>query len=242
MDPVLRVWRRPLRELTAALLDAIMPSACAACGAPGTDLCAVCRRNLRHRPMAGCRRCGEPAPGRELCGRDHRELRHLGFVCAPFRFIGTGGALVRRFKLDGDAAAGRQLAQAMRGAWTGRNVGCWRRARLVPVPLHPSKRRQRGFDQAAWLAHRIGSRLGMTVLPDVLRRVVPTRAQGDPRTLSRTRNVAGAFAVVPAGLLEGRRTVLVDDVFTSGATLRECARLLREAGAIEVAGLVACRS
>ena len=178
----------------------------------------------------------------ESCGGDHRELRHLTCLVAPFQFVGTGGALVRRFKLDADAAAGAWLARAMAGAWRATAAGAWHRALLVPVPLHVSRRRERGFDQAHWLARGLGNRLGLEVMPGVLARLQATLPQGDPRVLSRQRNVEGAFAVVRPGRVAGRRVVLVDDVFTSGATARTCAKLLRNAGALEVAMLAACRS
>jgi competence protein ComFC len=180
--------------------------------------------------------------GQSQCGGDHRELRHLTFHVAPFRYAGSGGSMVRRFKLDGEAAAGSLLARAMAAALRAQLGGPWRRALLVPVPLHARRRRERGFDQALWLAQRIGRRLGLAVLPAALLRVRVTLPQGDPRVTSREQNVAGVFAVRRRRALQGRRLILVDDVFTSGATLRACAALLRAAGASEVAAVTACRS
>ena len=75
-----------------------------------------------------------------------------------------------------------------------------------------------------------------------LERTRPTLPQGDPRNRSRQTNVAGAFLVRQAERVRGRRVVLIDDVFTSGATMRQCARQLLDVGALEVAALVACRS
>lgn len=239
-----RVLRRPVRELARGVFDLLLPPACPACGALADGLCAVCDRQLGRRPESGCRRCGELVPpGAVVCGDAHRELQNLSFHCAPWRFAGTGGALVRTFKLDGDAAAGRWLARAMADSLR-RHCGSakWRRALLVPVPLHAQRRRQRGFDQAAWLAAEIGRRLRLESAPEALRRVRATLPQGDPRVLSRANNVDGAFAVVRADRLVGRRVILVDDVLTSGATLRQCAGLLRAAGVPAVAAVTACRS
>jgi len=241
---LLRQLRRPAREIGRALLDLILPPACAACGADGDPLCGICLAQLGRRTLPGCRRCGEPVlVAGERCGSDHRNVANLARAVAPFHYAGTGGALVRRFKLDADAAAGRLLASAMAGAWRSGVVdGGWNRALLVPVPLHWRRRRRRGFDQAAWLARQLGRRLRLAVAPDLLKRNRATLPQGDPRVLSRDGNVAGVFAVTRCRQVAGRRVVLVDDVFTSGATARACAVLLRAAGAAEVAVLTACRS
>ena len=176
------------------------------------------------------------------CGRDHRELQNLAQLVSPWRYAGTGGALVRRFKLDGDVAAGRLMLRAVADAWRASLRLGWGRAVLVPVPLHPRRRRLRGFDQAAWMAENLSARLRLPCALGCLRRVRATLPQGDPRVRSRTDNVADAFAVQDARPVAGRRVVLVDDVFTSGATLRRCAELLLEAGAKQVAGMTVCRS
>ncbi|HEX6812561.1 MAG TPA: double zinc ribbon domain-containing protein [Planctomycetota bacterium] len=238
-----RHWHRLARELGRALLDLALPPACPACGTSSDGLCDGCQQNLHNRPDPGCARCGEAvlAAG-ESCGGEHRELQLVARLTAPFRFVGTGGALVRRFKLDANAAAGAFLLRAMAASWRAASCAGWHRALLVPVPLHGSRRRERGFDQAEWLARGLARRLGLEVMPGVLARRRATLPQGDPRVLSRPRNVEGAFAVVRPGSVAGRRVVLVDDVFTSGATARSCAALLRGAGALEVAMLAACRS
>lgn len=239
-----------MRVLLAGVLDALLPPACPGCGAASAAeqreplaLCSGCAALLQRRPPVGCRRCGEPvlAAG-ESCGDDHRALRGLSRHVAPFRYAGTGGVLVRRLKLDGEAGAGRFLARAMALAWTPWAAAAGRRALLVPVPLHRQRRRERGFDQAAWLAARIGRKLGLEVADAVLARQRSTLPQGDPRVLSRSGNVEGVFAVARPGCVAGRPVVLVDDVFTSGATARACATALMVAGAGEVAVLTACRS
>ncbi len=149
---------------------------------------------------------------------------------------------MRRFKLDADAASGRWLARAMRLALQPRLVGAWSRVQFVAVPLHRSKRRRRGFDQAAWLAERLARRLGQAFVDGALLRVLPTRPQGDPLVRSRERNVEGAFTLRARARLSPRPVVLVDDVCTSGATARACAEVLRAAGVEHVALLTACRS
>ncbi len=226
-----------------ALVDLALPPACVACGAPGAEFCAPCRHNLQWRRAPACTRCDEPVmAGDRLCGGRHDHLRHISQLVAPLGYAGTGGALVRRFKLDADPAAAAWLLRTIAMAWREAASVRWRRACLVPVPLHPRRRRERGFDQAAWLAAGLAARLGLECLPGVLVRIHHTPPQGDPRVLSRDRNVAEAFALQRPFRIRDHRIVLVDDVFTSGATTRACAALLRSAGAPEVAVLVACRS
>jgi ComF family protein len=235
--------RRAARELLRAAFDLILPPGCPVCDRVADGLCQLCDQQLTRRPRQGCRRCGEAAlPGQDVCGDEHRELAHLRHLVAPWRFAGTGGALVRRFKLDGHPLAGRWLARAIADAWRQQLAPTWRRALLVPVPLHAARRRRRGFDQAALLASWVGARIGCDHDPAVLARMRPTLPQGDPRVLSRADNVAGAFVVRHPGRIAGRAVVLLDDVFTSGATLRQCAAALKAAGAGAIAAVVACRS
>ena len=102
---------------------------------------------------------------------------------------------------------------------------------LVPVPVHYRRLVQRGFNQAGWLAEAIGDYMSMPVAHSLLRRVKATPSQGRYSARQRKANVAGAFALTPAGRqrLRGKRVVLIDDVYTTGATLNACARALRQA-------------
>jgi ComF family protein len=237
------LWLRLAHRTVRALAAFVLPPVCPVCGAPGDGLCRRCDQDLVRRGEPPCPRCGEPvlAAGAP-CIADHGDLRRLAFHAAPWRYAGAGGALVRRFKLDGDAAAGRFLARGMADALRVQAPADWREAILVPVPLHPARLRQRGFDQTAWLARRLAQRLGMPCVVGALARRRATLPQGDPRVGSRDANVDGAFAVRRVRAIRRRRVVLVDDVLTSGATARECARALLAAGARAVALLTACRS
>ncbi len=242
-----RVWgplRRSWREFARTAVDLALPPACAACGLVGPGgLCRSCDQNLVRRPVPGCIRCGEAVlESGASCGHDHDALRNLAHLVAPWRYAGTGGALVRRFKLDANAAAGRWLVRAMADAWRAQVGPAWARACVVPVPLHRQRARERGFDQAAWMARELGERLGWRSGIGALRRTRSTLPQGDPRVTSREGNVEGAFDLGDGRSFARRNVVLVDDVFTSGATARQCAKVLRAAGALAVAVLTACRS
>src|SRR5207248_1532843 len=135
------------------------------------------RVHLEFRADPSCPRCGEPLllPG-DRCRADHRMVAGLQWSVAPFRYRGTGGALVRRLKFASDRRAGSWLARAMAGCAAPRLSGAFRRALIVPVPLHAARRRSRGFDQAAWLAAAVGARTGCRVAA-ALRRVRETLPQ-----------------------------------------------------------------
>jgi ComF family protein len=112
---------------------------------------------------------------------------------------------------------------------------------LVPVPLHPRRLRERGFNQSALLAEEIARRAGRMACPDALVRRVDTAPQAGLTAAARRRNVEEAFAVRRRASVAGRTVVLVDDVVTTGATARACARRLAEAGAGEVRLLTVAR-
>jgi ComF family protein len=105
---------------------------------------------------------------------------------------------------------------------------------IVPVPLHPLKKREREFNQAERLAVRLGRATGLRTDARLLRRVRPTQTQTLLSRRERTKNVHHAFRLRRGRQLDGERVVLVDDVLTTGATTSACARILRQAGAGDV--------
>lgn len=113
---------------------------------------------------------------------------------------------------------------------------------LVPVPLHPRRQRERGFNQAALLAERVGRVWGRPVIASALVRTMATPPQTELSGEARRRNVRGAFAVVRPRQVAGRRVLLIDDVMTTGATVEACAAPLRGAGAAEVGVLTVARA
>lgn len=250
MRPHFPFLRRAVREFAAGVLDLVLPPHCPGCGLRVNEqlglfrLCRPCSVDLERLPTDGCRRCGESvsALGVSVCGSAHRALAGLAFAAAPFRYRGVGGALVRRLKLRADFGALGALSLSMAQSIEPRLCGAWRKAVVVPVPLHRERRVARGFDQARLLAEAVAELAQLDAAPGLLARVRRTLPQGDPRVLSREHNVAGAFVVVGGRDVRGRCVVLVDDVMTSGATARACAEQLVAHGARSVALLTACRA
>jgi ComF family protein len=144
---------------------------------------------------------------------------------------------IHAFKFGGKRALARPLADLMlEECRDALDAGA---LVLVPVPLTRERRAARGFNQAALLAERVGRGRRLAVKPRWLRRVRSTAAQSDLSAAERQTNVRGAFAASPA--VAGRHVVIVDDVFTTGATVRECARALRAEGAARVGALTVAR-
>jgi ComF family protein len=192
---------------------------------------------------AGCG--GHAGAGEPLCGPCRLELRWLSGVAvaagvrvfAPLAYEGPARAMVRALKFRGATlAAGAMAAQIAAGA----PRGVLDRGVLVPVPLHPGRRRRRGFNQAERLAAELSRRTGLRVA-DCLRRSGTARTQVGRDRAERLVGVAGTVGVRD-GADAPRRAILVDDVVTTGATLAACAAALRAAGAWEVSAVAYART
>ena len=214
----------------AVLVDLLLPPRCPGCGTEGALLCPRCRRVLE-------RRIAEP-PGTPI-GLDAPLPDGIAQLEWCARFNGPARAALHALKYGGERRLARPLGELMAARWLRAGAGG---EVLVPVPVHQSRRRDRGFDQAELLADACASRLGRPVWR-ALERHERTAAQHALGRTDRARNVGGAF-VVRAGWtapLRGRWLVLVDDVMTTGATLSACARALLADGATAVSALTFAR-
>jgi ComF family protein len=159
-----------------------------------------------------------------LCVNCQKHPPPFHHVLAPFTYHYPFNVLIPRFKFHQDLAAGRVMAEVFAGAISRDALP----KALVPVPLHLSRLRQRGFDQALVLAKTLSTQLRIPVHANGLKRVRFTEAQSDLDAKARLQNCRGAFVVravpIPA------HVALVDDVMTTGATVRECTQVLLNAG------------
>lgn len=224
-------WIQVVRRWGAWLL----PWTCVVCGqaGDGSDLCSHCAARLPPLNCA-CPRCAQPllAPA-VLCGRCLKRLPKFDHAFAAWRYQADIPGLVQRFKLGGKLAIGRVLAEQMAQQIEAR--GLVLPELLIPVPLHPRRLQARGFDQAWEIARVLGQRLGIPVQRHAMVRLRDTATQTGLKRRERRSNVFRAFAVGRPWPAHVRRVALIDDVMTTGATLEACARVLKRAGATEVA-------
>jgi len=220
------------------LVNAVLPPQCLACDAlvatPG-NLCPSCWREARFITAPQCEICGVPFafdPGPDaVCGACIRTPPRYARARAVLRYDDLGRRLVVSFK-HGDRTHGAPTF----GRWLARAGGeLIADADLVaPVPLHRLRLLRRRFNQSAMLAQAVCRGAGgLEFAPDLLRRRRHTPSQAGLNAAQRRQNVRNAFAVGPrwTGRVEGRRVLVIDDVFTTGATVSECARMLQRAGA-----------
>jgi ComF family protein len=231
-----RAARRWLRRTAQALL----PSRCLLCGEAGDadlDLCAECFAALPWN-RTPCAHCGLPlAVAAAACGQCLRAPPPFAATFAPWTYAFPLDRLLPRFKFHGDLAAGALVVRR----WLAGAAAVARPQAFVPVPLHARRLRERGYDQALELARPLARGLDVELMAHGLARLRATSAQTALGAGARRRNVRGAFVA-------DRRTrwpphvALVDDVMTTGATLAECARVLRAAGVARVDVWVAARA
>lgn len=224
--------RDALLERVQQLQQLLLPLRCLLCagaGAEGIDLCADCAIELP-RNRSCCARCALPlATPAALCGECQRHPPPWDAAWAPFRYGWPLDRLESRYKFGGDLAAGRVLSTL----WQREPRAIALPQLLLAVPLHRRRLRQRGYNQALELGRPVARQLGVPLRHEVLQRIRPTDAQTELDATGRRRNVRGAFAL-RAGSALPAHVALLDDVMTTGATLAECARVLKRAGAQRV--------
>jgi ComF family protein len=220
-----------------AALDFVLPPRCLSCRGRVEDqgtLCAECWKGLTLLDEPCCFRCGYPFPYRmpedSLCPSCIRRLPAFDRARAVFRYDDASRAMILAFKhsdeIHGAPVYGQWLARAGAALLDEADL-------IAPVPLHPRRLLRRRYNQAGLLAQAAGRRAGKPVAVDLLSRRRHTASQAQKSPSARQRNVQGAFAVRRRwkDRVQGKRVVMVDDVLTTGATVEECARVLRRAGA-----------
>ena len=213
---------------------AILPPRCLLCRLDGSevcDLCDACADDIARNSLC-CPRCALPLTTRApLCGECLQNEPTFASASVPFIYGHPIDLLLTRFKFSRNLAAGRVLARLWLDAYSRGHVELPHA--IIPVPLHHSRLRERGFNQALEIAQPISRALEISLRMDLLTRTRATLAQSDLDAVARRRNLRGAFDASRSAQFP-LHVALVDDVMTTGTTVRECARVLRKAGVARV--------
>ena len=234
-------------RIFSRLVDVVLPPTCGRCGVqvdtPQT-LCASCWSELTFLGPPSCEACAHPfeyeVPDQTLCGACVREHPPFDRCRAALVYNDHSRDLVLGFKHADRTEVAGLFAKWMRAA--GADVLAEADA-IVPVPLHWTRLFLRRYNQAGLLAHALGKLSDKPVWHNTLKRKRKTPSQGRMGRKARARNVQGAFVIPPKrkSRLDGKSVVLIDDVYTTGATLGACAKVLKRAGASRVDVLVLAR-
>jgi ComF family protein len=259
IDPQLR-HPSLLQELIGSLCAVVFPADCPVCGqelteAGGVPICQNCWDSIEPWTGPACARCGLPfatsyASDANLCAECRLEEHEFDLARSYGLYLGTLRRAILLLKFQRRERLGQRLGMLLEPVWesveelrTGEDL------LLVPVPLHPSRRRERGFNQAELLAlglsrklAKAGERRALRVETCCLRRIRATPPQTGLSLRARRENVRGVFAVDRPAMVRDRVVVLVDDVMTTGATLSACAAALKQAGAARVVALALARA
>ncbi len=223
----------------------VWPRSCAHCRedlppADDSPLCVGCRLALAPHSPPFCPRCCDPVrDGRRHCPRCERRLFQCSIIRAAFLYRDAAVSIVHAFKYGGRRSAARAAGRWMAQAWP-RLPELGAPDALVPVPLHPRRRRQRGFNQALLIAQALGEELGVPVV-EPLERARDTRPQWSLGREERERNLRDGIVAARPQLAAGKKLLIIDDVCTSTASLEACARALRRAGCADARGYAFAR-
>lgn len=231
------------RKFGRAVLDVVFPRSCVHCGGaveegPLRHVCADCARLLHIVQEPHCTTCGHPFFGavEENRGCVHCEALAPRFATGKTAVLlkGPGRALVHALKYRHGLHVLDDIRELMRR--TPGYPGHVRGKVLVPVPLHPRKLRERGYNQSLLLAECAAAAAGdPTPVAELLVRKIDTASQTNFDRATRQANLKNAFALAPGAVIHrGHHYLLVDDVFTTGSTLNACAAILRDAGALNL--------
>lgn len=229
--------RAQLTRLGKFALDLFLPQSCIGCGKEGSVLCPSCSSHFPRISPPFCRRCGLPLT-KEPCPDCQRREPSFDGLRAPFRFERLVRESVHLLKYDNLRCLAKPLAGEL-AEYLDKNP--LPADIIMPVPLHPKKLRERGYNQSELVARELGGVLGLEVDSCSLKRIINTKPQVRlEKAAARRENVDRAFHC-PGKAASGRKVLVIDDVATTGATMNSCALSLIKGGASSVWGLTIAR-
>ena len=229
-------WNREFLNNCRNLGQRALPQQCLLCAAPARaqPVCDACYASLPWLTDVRCPQCALPTSDADICGACLSHPPRYDRVSAAFAYVWPLAPLIHRYKYAGNLALATLLAQALSARLAGDAD------LIIPMPLAPQRLRSRGFNQALEIARVVSRMTGVPLAANACRRVRDTAPQVSLPWQERAHNIRNAFACDAD--LSGLRVAVIDDVMTTGATLNELARNLRQAGALEIQGWMVART
>jgi len=233
--------------ITRGIVGLIYPPSCQMCGKrlnlfDRRVLCEICYNDIRLNNLPFCKRCGRPAPYEDYVCESCKEKRYyFDSSYAVCIYEGVIRECIHNFKYNANFALERLFKDLMI-EFVEKYIDMSRVDWLVPVPLHRVKYRERSFNQSAILAAHLSKRFGISVLKGNLVRIQLGKPQIMLPKYKRLEGIKGSFKIKKPSLIKDKMLLLIDDVFTTGATVNECSKILKEAGASIVKVLTLARS
>lgn len=231
---------KPTIARLQSLLDLVFPPRCVYCGNLGAYLCKDCWELASPIGADICIRCGNPLTRRGVCEQCRQKPPDpIRGIRGVFFYNGPVAQGIRSLKYHGIRPLAPILAAPLIDYIREHPIPF---DGLTPVPLHPQKLAERGFNQSHLLASHIASALDIPIRSDLIQRTKATRPQAQLNREERQENVKGAFSVIGNARLDGETILLIDDVATTGATLKACAQALKDLGAGDIWALTVARA
>src|SRR6266545_3028567 len=238
----------PKFEGLGAIASLLYPPACTICSgmvAPGEYLCEECGAKAIRIAPPFCAKCSEPFEGAITstftCANCAHRTIHFDAAVAAYRGRGIVRDVIHEFKYNRQIHLRHVVARWLRAALDDERLRDYEFDVVVPVPLHPARQRERGFNQASLLAQLLSAHTSIPCKP-VLKRIRYTTTQTALDRSERMENLHNAFRLRKNADVRGLRVLLIDDVLTTGSTLSECARVLKRVGARSVHAATAARA
>ncbi|MFH1859476.1 MAG: ComF family protein [bacterium] len=239
------------------LFNLIFPAECSLCSNPLETIreryiCSDCIKKITPLDLPVCEKCGKPLVSSfnliqyPLC----RQCRTLKRYFTAARAVGAYEGVLKKaiwlFKYEGKTGLQDMLGHLMVDrishlGWANSSIGSERIDIIIPIPLHKTRLKARGYNQSDILAAFMGKKLGIPVSRNNLKRIKATITQASLKRKERIKNIHNAFCIQKPEEISGKRILLIDDVFTTGATSNECSRILKQAGSSDIFVLTLAR-
>ena len=236
-------YKKVLREL----VNAVLPPACPMCGRPApftggsrADICPDCMRTVSYVSEPVCLKCGKPVESDEMeyCSDCSKKKHIYDQACAVYEYSRSIKDSIYRFKYHNKREYARIYAKQIKDKCGGM-ISAWSPDVLIPVPIHSSRLKERGFNQAQLIAEELEHLTGILTDCESLVRVVKTVPMKELDNVQRVKNLQNAFQA-DKKVVRYKKVLIVDDIYTTGATFDACAAALKQAGVQKVYGVSLC--